>query len=437
MALFQLPPRMIWLLFASAFSLSVLGMVPVHAQSKVTVAKDGDRFQLMVNGQPFVIHGVGGTHELKALHDLGGNSIRTWGVESLTEPVDGKPLLDRAQELGLMVTAGIWIQQQRLGFDYDDPKAVQAQRDAVRKAVQTYKNHPALLIWGLGNEMEGPISDGSDVRVWKELNVLAGIIKEVDPNHPVMTVIAGTGGVRIKNLLAYCPKIDILGVNAYGSGAGAGKSVAQQGWDRPFILTEFGPSGQWEVPKTAWGAPIEPTANAKAACYFATQQLVMDDSKNICLGTYAFLWGHKQEATSTWYGMFLASGERLPQTDAMSLAWTGHWPDTRCPKLASLSTSVTEKTVAPGTASTATAVATDPGGHPLQYEWAVTEEIKVAGVGGDAEALSASHPECLSGQPGPSLTFTAPSTPGAYRLFLTIRNDQGCATTANVPFQVK
>jgi hypothetical protein len=417
--------------------LFVLAMVPAFSQSKVEVVKKGDQFQLVVNGQPFFIHGVGGTQRLADLRELGGNSVRTWGIESLSQKVDGKPLIDRAQELGLMVTAGIWVQQQRKGFDYDDPQQVAAQRDSVRKAVQTYKNHPALLIWGLGNEMEGPLSDGSDLRVWKELNVLAGIIKQEDPNHPVMTVIAGFGGVKIKNLLAYCPNIDILGVNAYGSAAGAGAAVTEQGWNRPFILTEFGPTGQWEVEKTSWGAPIEATANEKAASYYATQQLVTEDSKNICLGTYAFLWGYKQEATSTWYGMLLPSGERLPQADAMSFAWTGTWPTHRCPKLRSLTTSVTEKTVTPALASTAQAEALDPGGALLRYEWSVVGESASAGVGGDAEAVPVSHPECISGPGGKTLSFTTPSAPGAYRLCLIIRNGQGGATTANVPFRVQ
>ncbi len=420
-----------------ALFLSLLAVASLQAQSKVEVAKNGDQFQLMVNGKPFFIHGVGGTQKLAELHDLGGNSVRTWGIESLSQLVDGKPLLDRAQELGLMVTAGIWIQQQRNGFDYDDAEAVQHQRDLVRQAVKTYKDHPALLIWGVGNETEGPTSDGSDLRVWKELNVLAGIVKEEDPNHPVMTVIAGYGGQRIKNVSAYCPNIDILGVNAYGSADGAGRAVTQQGWTKPFILTEFGPSGQWEMPKTSWGAALEPTANAKAASYYATQQLVTSDSKNICLGTYAFLWGYKQEATSTWYGMFLASGERLPQADAMSFAWTGNWPPNRCPKIKSLTTSVTEKAVAPGTPQTASVEALDPGGNPLQYEWSVVGESKTAGVGGDAEPVPPSHPECITGAPDKDLSFTTPATPGAYRLFLTIRNGKGGATTANVPFLVQ
>ena len=423
--------------FFSALAFFLVAGLPAKAGSQVAVVKDGDQFQLMVNGKAFFIRGAGGTHRLSDLHELGGNSIRTWGIESLAEQVDGKPLLDRAQDLGIMVTAGIWVQQQRKGFDYDDAAAVGKQRDAVRAAVKAYKDHPALLIWGLGNEMEGPTSDGSDLRVWKELNILAGIIKEEDPNHPVMTVIAGYGGVKIKNLIAYCPNIDILGVNAYGAAAGAGGAVVQQGWTKPFILTEFGPTGQWEVPKTSWGAPIEATANQKAASYYATQQMVMGDSKNICLGSYAFLWGDKQEATSTWYGMFLKSGERLPQADAMSFAWTGNWPANRCPKLKAITTSVTEKAVAPGTASQASVEAVDPGGNPLQYEWSVVEENTTVGVGGDAEAVPRSHPECMTGPSDKTLAFTTPSTPGAYRLFLTIRNGKGGATTANVPFLVQ
>jgi len=414
-----------------------LADAPLYAQSKVAVVKSGDQFQLMVNDKPFFIHGVGGTKRLSDLRDLGGNSIRTWGIESLAENVDGKPLIDRAQELGLMVTAGIWVQQQRKGFDYDDPAQVSAQRDAVLKAVQTYKNHPALLIWGLGNEMEGPMSDGSDLRVWKELNVLAGIIKKEDPNHPVMTVIAGFGGVKIKNLLACCPNIDILGVNAYGAASGAGSAVVQQGWNRPFVLTEFGPIGQWEVEKTSWGAPIEATANEKAASYYATQQMVTSDSKNICLGSYAFLWGYKQEATSTWYGMFLKTGEKLPQADAMSFAWTGNWPPNRCPKLKSLTTSVSEKALAPGTPSQASAEAVDPAGAALQYEWSVVEESHAGGVGGDDEAAPPAHPECITGPQDKTIAFTTPTTPGAYRLYLTIRNGKGGATTANVPFLVQ
>jgi len=57
--------------------LALLASPPLFAQSKVEVAKSGDKFQLMVNGKPFFIHGVGGTQKLAELRDMGGNSVRT------------------------------------------------------------------------------------------------------------------------------------------------------------------------------------------------------------------------------------------------------------------------------------------------------------------------------------------------------------------------
>src|ERR1700677_2796606 len=135
--------------------------------------------------------------------------------------------------------------------------------------------------------------------------------------------------------------------------------------------------------------------------------------------------------------MFLKSGERLPQADAMSFAWPGNWPAVRSPKLNALTTSVTEKTVSPTSPQTASADAIDKGNFPLTYDWEVVDEATMVGIGGEAEPVLPTHPECITGTPGKDLTFTAPAKPGAYRLFVTIRNGQGTATTANVPFQVQ
>jgi hypothetical protein len=75
------------------------------------------------------------------------------------------------------------------------------------------------------------------------------------------------------------------------------------------VITEFGPPGPWEVRKTSWGAPVEPTSTEKAKIYLRNHSGAIAAESAQCLGSYAFLWGHKQEATATWFGMFLPSGE--------------------------------------------------------------------------------------------------------------------------------
>ncbi|HEX4086919.1 MAG TPA: glycoside hydrolase family 2 TIM barrel-domain containing protein [Chthoniobacteraceae bacterium] len=415
---------------------ALLNAAAAHA-STVTIrqAPDG-QYTLLRDGKPYFINGAGGVDHLAMLASLGGNSIRTWGVDQLDKQADGKPLLDRLQELNLTITAGIWVEHERHGFNYSDPAMLQKQRDTVRADVRKYKGSPALLIWGLGNEMEGPASAGDDPRIWKELNVLAGIVKQEDPSHPVMTVIAGATAPKIEGILKYYPNIDILGVNAYSGASGVGRTLKGLGWKKPFILTEFGPAGAWEVPATPWHAPIEPSSREKAGTYYATETGVVQDAKDICLGSYVFLWGHKQEATSTWYGMFLKTGEKLPTVDAIVRAWTGKWPPNRSPRIVSFTTPLREATVGAGQQVAASVVAEDPENDPLQYEWTVTAESTDRKVGGDTESEPPSFPECTASAHGSAVTIKTPTQPGAYRLFITVRDGQGGASEDNVPFLV-
>ena len=394
------------------------------------------QYTLLRNGKPFFINGGGGQRHLDVLVACGGNSIRTWGAGALDEMVDGKPLLDRAQELGIAVTVGIWIGHERHGFDYGNAAKVAEQREAVRQTVRKYKNPPAVLLWGLGNEMEGPMSTGDNPRIWEELNTLAGIVKEEDPNHPVMTAIASAAETKVKGIVAHYPNLDILGINAYAGASGTGPAVKRSGWTKPFILTEFGTPGHWEVAKTAWGAPIEPSSWEKAASYYATQTGLIEAAPKTCLGSYAFVWGQKQEVTSTWYGMFLESGEKLPSVDGISRAWTGKWPANRSPKIASFKFPLKDGKIGAGQEALATVAASDFENDPLQYEWAVFAESKDVKVGGDKESTPPAFPECITGKPGAEATVKAPGKPGAYRLFVTVRDGHGGASRDNIPFLV-
>ena len=427
--------KVITLALLAAACHGAVGAAPVP----VKVREDGEgRFTLLRDGKPYVIKGAGGTTHLDLLKACGGNSVRTWGVDSLAEKVGGKPLLDRCDELGLTVTAGLWIGHERHGFDYANEAQVRKQRDAVRAAVRKYKDHPALLAWGLGNEMEGPTADGSKAdHIWKELNVLAAIVKEEDTNHPVMTVIAGTAKAKIRGVLAHAPNIDILGVNAYSAAVKAPEAIREAEWAKPFVLSEFGPAGHWEVPKTKWGAPIEPTGRAKAAKYLAAQTAVMEKGAGACLGSYCFVWGQKQEATATWYGMFLKTGEKLPPVDAMCKAWSGKDPANRCPAIKGLASELKGAVVPPGKEFAATAEATDPEGDALTWDWAVTAEAAAPKGGGDKEAVPPSFPDAVVSADKDRAVIKAPDKPGNYRVFVVVRDGKGGASVENFCFRVE
>ena len=411
--------------------------------SKIELRKNADgAWRVYVNGVEFPIRGAGGAVApglLEQLQIAGGNCVRTWGIDTLEAKVaGGERFIDRAYRLGIMVVPGIWIQHERHGFDYADPDMIKKQRDAVLAAVRRYKNHPAVLAWGLGNEMEGPTSPTGSPAVFKELENLAQLVKAEDPNHPVMSIIA-FNPAKVENILRYYPSIDILGINSYSAASGAGEALKRAGWKKPFAVTEFGVNGNWEVPKSPWGAAYEPTSDEKARSFYAAHQLVfnLNEGKELCLGTFAFLWGWKQECTATWFGMFLPTLEKLPQVDAMTKAWTGEWPKNRCPKIRELSSDHAGKVVHPGRTMTASANVEDPGGNTLTYQWTVMAESSDHGIGGEAESAPASYPALIQEQNHSKCVFAAPANPGNYRLFLTVHNDKGGAATANFPFRVE
>jgi hypothetical protein len=411
--------------------LEPIAPVPVSIQQDL----DGN-FQLMREGKPFNVRGIGGHRHIDEFIAAGGNTLRTWGVDDLERIIDGKPLLDYAHAKGLTVLAGIWIQHERHGFDYSDPHQLEAQRQQVREAVIKYKDHPAILMWGLGNEMEAFRGDADATHIWQELEILAAMVKELDPHHPVLTAVAGVTVDKAKQVLRHCPSIDVLGVNAYAAAANTGKILNEAGWDRAFALTEFGPRGHWEVENTPWGAPIEPSADIKARYYIESYQKMISDAGDRCIGTFAFLWGQKQEVTHTWYSMFLPTGEKLPAVDAMTFAWSGEYPETRCPEIISVDFPAYLKEVSPGSKWVAKASAVDPQGQSLRYQWQVISEQTAVSTGGDKEPTPDRHPQSIIKSASEKVYIRAPQAPGAYRLFITVRNESNAATTANFPFKV-
>ena len=420
------------------FFMNVLRMQGEPGASQIDLVKNPKGlWELRKNGETFFIRGLGGNGPLPLAMEIGANSVRTWGIEQLeVKDATGKTYIDRAHQLGLTVCAGIWVEHPRHGFRYDDPAFLEKQRERVRLAVRRYRDHPALLMWGLGNEMEIKLNKTESAQLWKEVEILAKIVKEEDPRHPVLTTIAGSDERKIRDIQAHYPSIDILGINAYSGAGGTGAALQSLGWQKPFVLTEYGTAGHWQVGKTAWGAPLEPTANEKAAQYFATLESLTENKEGLCLGSYAFLWGNKQETTPTWYGMLLPGGEKLPSVDAVVRAWTGKWPANRSPKIESLGFVDSPDTIPANFKGKARAVISDRDGDELSCEWTVMAESSDVRHGGDEEKVPPSFPKAVQPGKGSECVLLAPP-PGAYRLFLVVRDGKGGASTANLPFRVQ
>ena len=385
-------------------------------------------WQLLRGGKPYFIRGAGGSGPLDQLAAAGANSVRSWGGEAGI-------LLDQAHALGMTVTVGIWLGHERHGFDYSDAAQVAAQLEEARQTVLRYRDHPALLLWGVGNEMEG-FGDGDNPAVWRAVNDVAAMIKELDPHHPTMAVTAFVHGERIEFLHRRSPAIDIHGVNAYGAAQVVPEYLRDGGATKPYVLTEFGPLGPWESPQADWGAPFEQTSTAKAGFYRESYEKGVAAAPGMALGAYAFLWGHKMEGTATWFGMLLDDGSQTGTVDAMTEIWSGRPPANLAPIIEPILVDGATR-VEPGQSIEVSTVVADPEAGDLEVEWLLRPESGDYQTGGDYRpSLPAIEGAVLEARTD-GATVRMPDEPGPYRLFVYARDGAGKAATANVPLLVE
>jgi hypothetical protein len=398
---------------------------------KVEIRTTASGFEMLRGGRPYFIKGAGGSPSLlRDLSDAGGNSLRTWGTGDLL------PTLNEAHRLGITVMVGLSMPAERGGFNYSNTGAVDQLKANIMAEVRQYKNHPAVLLWALGNELD---LNYTNTAVWDVVEDLARMIKAEDPNHPVTTVLAGVDRTKVQLVRDRAPSLDLLGVNVYGSIMSLPGQLQEYGWDRPYIVAEWGPTGHWEVARAPWGAPVEQTSAEKAVSYRDRYALAILADQNRNLGSYAFLWGQKQETTHTWYGLFTETGEATEGVDVLQQAWKGAFPSNRAPKVEQLRIGTQEPgadiRLTAGNIYSATATGSDPNNDTLTWSWEISAEGG-GGVGGDAEA----RPQPIAGlfinqNPG-LLRFEAPANRGAYRLFVKVTDGKGKAGTANIPFFV-
>jgi len=317
-------------------------VVSLVSFSQTTVEKVDDKWQMMVNGAPFNIKGATfGFDKDTANYDayfedlkfLGVNTIRTWATGNNTPA-----LLDAAQRHDIKVMVGIWMRHGRPGmedddsFDYlTDKEGMEAMYNGAITTVETYKDHPAVLTWSIGNEVYlNMATDEEKLAYSKLLERICAQIKTLDQNHPITSVEAWTFAIDWWE--KHVPSLDIYGLNSYGRGAGFLQGeLNKRSIDKPYILTEFGVTGEWDVQADSNGVKQEPTDQEK---YNAIVEGYREwiQPKPSCLGVYVFHYNSGNSFGDLWLATHVNNNYR-PQYWAIREAYTNAAPVNHVPEI--------------------------------------------------------------------------------------------------------
>ena len=294
------------------------------SQTDLTVGESNAELQisgrvLLVKGQPYHLKGVNWSPadpgsdfsninykgnadtDIQLIKEAGFNTVRVY------DPIVDKEVLDKLDEAGLKAIITVFA-----GIADDHHKAY----------VSKFKDHPAILMWSLGNEWnynglysgwrpEGQASYQESVEVLKRV---AAEIKSIDPGRPITT---NWGGYPTINNILDLPEIDVWSLNVYSGinfeyGANA-KSLSQ-------IIREFMPDSlpsdpQWkakpvffgEYGADSWNASSEVNRydeNSQAEAVGALTRLInknlsSENDGNVLLGGIVFefcdeLWKFQQ-----------------------------------------------------------------------------------------------------------------------------------------------
>ncbi|MGY1582108.1 discoidin domain-containing protein [Streptomyces sp. MN13] len=388
-------------------------------------------WQLTAGGQPYTVKGVtwgpaiadAGRH-MPDVKSMGVNTIRTWGTDGGT-----KPLLDAAAAHGIRVINGFWLQP---GGGPGSGGCVNYVTDSAYKAnmltefakwVETYKSHPATLMWNVGNESVLGLQNcysGSELEAQRDaytsfVNDVAKRIHSIDPDHPVTSTDAWTGAWPYYKRNA--PDLDLYSMNSYGDICGVRQDWEEGGYSKPYIVTETGPAGEWEVPDDANGVPDEPTDVQKAEGYTEAWNCVTGHD-GVALGATVFHYGVEHDFGGVWFNLVPDGLKRLSYY-AVKKAYTGSTAGDNTPPVVSGMTVSPAGSAPAGGEFTVRADVRDPDGD------AVTYKIFLSGnyANGDKRLVEAEWRATGNG----TFAVTAPEKLGVWKVYVQAEDGHGNA----------
>jgi hypothetical protein len=389
--------------------------------------------------ETFQIKGVCGDRDLDRLAKLGVNTVRGYTID---EPEEMRKKLDHANRLGMKMIVSEWMphhgdNKNKEGvvwnFDYE-AKGDQMVEKLIEK-IEAIGDHPAILVWGLGNEVH---LDEPYLRV---VNRMSQEIHKRFPHHLTSLTMINAKPENIQKIKEFAPDIDVLGVQCYSRGAvRGGIKNAETYWGKPFYMSEFNTNGPWNFGKTEWGVELDEPVTKKVSdlkdCYAAI------DESPLCLGSTIFVWGHATTYRPTYFSLLLdpnpngskdAGAKNLmmtPQADVMTEHFTGQpIKGNRAPVLSKLEFEggANARLAKPGEAMPVRFAAEDTNGNKIKFvSWILEAKARrTTSVAGPFPQASPEH-----------AVIKAPTTPGEYLLMVYAKDDKGGASASTIAFKV-
>ncbi|MCE6996631.1 discoidin domain-containing protein [Saccharothrix sp. S26] len=400
------------------------GGTPQPGTGVRVTGSQGD-WKLMVDGQPWTVKGLtwgppaaDAARYMPELKSMGVNTLRTWGTDAST-----RPLLDAAAANGIKVMNGFWLQP---GGGPGSGGCVNYVTDTtyktdmlntIRQWVTTYKDHPGVLMWNVGNESilglqncySGTELENQRIAYAKYVNEAARAIHAIDANHPVTNTDAWTGAwVYLK---AHAPDLDLYSVNSYGNVCQVRQDWVNGGYTKPYLLTEAGPAGEWEVPNDVNGVPSEPTDVQKRDGYTRAWNCITGHT-GVSFGGTLFHYGTEYDFGAVWFNLTPAGKKRL-SFYAVQRAFGGATPANTPPVITAMSLPTT---VAAGARLDVDVAVSDPNGDPITWSAAFNSKY-VDNSGGLAFT-----PVRVDGT---RLTVTAPDRLGVWKVYVMAEDGRG------------
>jgi hypothetical protein len=411
------------------------------ADGKVRVAGSQGNWALLVNGQNWVVKGVTWgpafsefPQHVANLKALGVNTIRTWGTDA-----GSKVLFDAAAAAGIRTVAGFWLAPGGGPGSGGCPNYV---TDATYKAssmndivtwVTAYKDNPGVLMWDVGNESLlglGNCYSGTELEAQRNayatfVNDAAKRIHQIDPTHPVTSTDAWTGSWPYYK--ANSPDLDLYGLNSYNAVCDAKATWIAGGYTKPYLITESGPAGEWEVPNDANGVPDQGTDAQNAAGYTNSWNCIKAHP-GVALGATMFHYGNEGDFGGIWFNLKPGNNRRL-SFYALAKAYGGPAGAAGVNTPPTFSSMTVQKSgaVVAGSTFTVTAPATDPNGDAITYNVLLNSNY-INKSGGLAPATFTRN--------GSTFSVTAPQTLGVWKVYVFADDGKGNVGVETRSFRV-